>query len=141
MPIICSKYCRPSWFKGRHLQTIMPALFRKVDGVLLQRERIATKDRDFIDIDWSLKGNKKLVILSHGLEGNSRQPYILGMIKFFNEAGWDTMSWNFRGCSGETNNKIGFYHAGFSEDLATAIEHARATHTYQQIVLIGFSLG
>jgi uncharacterized protein len=141
MPIIHSEYRRPSWFKGRHLQTIMPALFRRVEGVVVQRERMATKDHDFIDVDWSLKGNKKLVILSHGLEGNSRQPYILGMTKIFNEAGWDTISWNFRGCSGEINDKVGFYHAGSSEDLAVVIEHAHNRRMYQQIVLVGFSLG
>ncbi len=141
MPIISSNYRPPSWFKGRHLQTILPALFRNVVGLELRRERIHTPDGDFLDIDWSQKGNKKIAILSHGLEGSSRQPYMLGMAKSLNEAGWDTLNWNFRGCSGEINNKVRFYHAGYSEDLAFVIEHARKTGNYQQIVLIGFSLG
>jgi uncharacterized protein len=147
MPIISSQYRPPSWFKGRHLQTIMPVLFRKVLGVKLRRERINTPDGDFLDLDWSIDGTldsnncEKIAILSHGLEGSSRQPYMLGMAKTLNEAGWDTLSWNFRGCSGELNNKVRFYHAGYSDDLALVIEHVRKTTHYKQIVLVGFSLG
>ncbi len=141
MPIISSGYNRPSWLKGGHLQTIIPALFRKVEGVVLQRERISTRDNDFIDVDWSRQGNKRLAILSHGLEGSSRQHYMLGMTKALVEEGWDTMSWNFRGCSGELNNKVCFYHAGSTEDLEVVIQHAFDRHVYEQIILVGFSLG
>lgn len=140
MPLISSKYRSPSWFKGRHMQTIVPALFRRVTGVNLIRERISTPDQDFLDIDWSRKGNKRIAILSHGFEGSSRQPYILGMTKALNEAGWDTLSWNFRGCSGEINNKVRFYNAASSDDLELVIEYARK-HGYTRIALIGFSLG
>jgi len=145
MPIISSQYRPPSWFKGRHLQTIVPVLFRKVIGVDLRRERIDTPDGDFLDLDWSRDSAhsnvRKIAILSHGLEGSSRQPYMLGMAKTLNEAGWDTLSWNFRGCGGEINNKVRFYHAGYSDDLALVIEYVRKTSTYKQIALIGFSLG
>jgi predicted alpha/beta-fold hydrolase len=141
MPIISSKYRTPSWLKGSHMQTIMPALFKKVIDVTVHRERIATPDGDFLDIDWSRQGNKRLAILSHGLEGNSGQTYILEMTRALNQAGWDTLSWNFRGCSGEINNKVRFYHAGSSDDLELVIEHARVPSSYTQIALIGFSIG
>lgn len=140
MPIISSQYRAPSWLKGRHMQTIVPALFRRVAGLELQRVRISTSDHDFLDLDWSRKGNKRLAILSHGFEGSSRQPYILGMTKALNQAGWDTLSWNLRGCSGESNNKVRFYNAASSDDLEQVIEYARK-HNYSRIVLIGFSLG
>ncbi len=146
MPIINSAYHPPSWFKGRHLQTIVPVLFRKVVGIQHHRERINTDDGDFLDLDWSwsspeLAKSDKIAIISHGLEGSSRQPYMLGMAKTFNNAGWDTLSWNYRGCSGELNNKVRFYHAGYSDDLILVIDHVRKISTYKQIVLIGFSLG
>lgn len=140
MPIISSKYSSPSWYKGRHMQTIVPAIFRRVVGVEVERERIATPDEDFLDLDWSKKGNSKLAVMSHGFEGSTRQPYMLGMTKALNEAGWDTLSWNFRGCSGEMNNKVRFYNAAVSSDLELVIEYARQKG-YKQIVLIGFSLG
>lgn len=140
MPIISSNYRSPSWYKGRHMQTIVPAIFRRVAGVETKRERIATPDEDFLDLDWSRKGNDRLAILSHGFEGSTRQPYMLGMTKALNEAGWDTLSWNCRGCSGEINNKVRFYNAASSADMELVIENARK-HNYKQIVLIGFSLG
>src|SRR5579885_3739011 len=140
MPIISSKYRSPSWFKGRHTQTIVPAIFRRVEGVDTKRERILTPDQDFLDLDWSRKGHKRLAILTHGFEGSTRQPYMLGMTKALNKAGWDTVSWNFRGCSGEINNKVRFYNAASSEDLEFIIAHARK-QGYARYVLIGFSLG
>ncbi len=141
MAIIYPDYQPPSWIKGKHTETVFPSLFRVVKDVEYERERISTFDFDFLDIDWSRKGNKRLVILSHGLEGNSKQSYVLGMVKALNEAGWDTLSWNFRGCSGELNQSLKLYHAGTTEDLECVINYALTQYQYDEIALIGFSLG
>lgn len=141
MPILSSHYKAPAWIGGKHAQTIIPALFRKVTGVNLVRERIPTEDYDFLDIDWCTRGHSRLVIISHGLEGNSRQPYSLGMIKAFTSSGWDALAWNFRGCSGEPNQSVRFYHAGSTGDLKSVIQHAVRTGRYSRIALLGFSLG
>src|SRR5258708_1831746 len=117
MPFIPSSYRAPKWLLGKHSETIIPSLFRQVEGVSYQRERIFTLDGDFLDLDWSCKGNRSLAILSHGLEGSSSSSYILGMVKALNETGFDTVAWNFRSCSGELNLQKKFYHAGNSEDL------------------------
>src|SRR5688572_22155778 len=104
MPLISqSDYKPPFYLFNAHLQTIIPGLFRKVQGVKYTRERITTTDGDFLDLDWSCKGNKRIAIVSHGLEGNSYRPYVLGMVKELNANGWDALAWNFRGCSGEIN--------------------------------------
>jgi predicted alpha/beta-fold hydrolase len=105
------------------------------------RERISTEDNDFLDLDWSRVDSKKLVILSHGLEGSSRQCYILGMVKEFNARGWDALAWNFRSCSGELNKTVRLYHGGSTYDLKTVIDHACKTKKYKKICLVGFSLG
>ena len=42
----------PKWLYTKHLQTIVPNLYRKVEGVLYNRERIETWDDDFLDLDW-----------------------------------------------------------------------------------------
>lgn len=141
MPVISSKYKAPAWIGGKHAQTIIPALFRTVTGVEFLRERISTDDGDFLDIDWSRCDSKKLVICSHGLEGSTRQHYILGMTKEFNARGWDVLGWNFRGCSGEPNRAIRDYNGGCTEDLKCVIDHACKTKLYKKISLIGFSLG
>ncbi len=142
MPVLESSFTAPPlWARGRHLETIIPAFFRKVEGVVYTRERLVMADADFIDLDWSVRGYQKLAILNHGLEGSSKQPYVLGMVKELNNGGWDTLSWNFRSCSGELNNHIRLYHAGSTEDLANVVSHALKEKKYKEIALIGFSLG
>lgn len=141
MPLIPSSYKAPKWLLGKHSETVLPSLFRQVEGVNYIRERIPTFDGDFLDLDWSGKGGSRLAVLSHGLEGSTRSPYILGMVKTLNENGWDTAAWNFRGCSGELNLRRRFYHAGSTEDLDSVVKHALKTRRYSEIILIGFSLG
>ena len=140
MPIIPdSKYRRPKWLFNGHLETIYPAIFRKVDLKKPVRERINTSDGDFLDLDWYRQGSNKLVIINHGLEGNSSRAYILGMAKIFLENGHDVLCWNYRGCGEELNQKAIFYHSGATYDLKSVIEHAQSG--YDELHLIGFSLG
>ncbi len=141
MPIISSDYKAPLWIGGKHAQTVLPSLFRKVVGVNYLRERIPTNDNDFLDLDWSRIGGKKLLVLSHGLEGSSRQPYILGMVKEFNARGWDALAWNFRGCGGEPNHSARIYHGGNTADLDAVVRHGAETKNYKEICLVGFSFG
>ncbi len=142
MPIIAkSSYVPPIGFGNGHIQTLLPTLFRKVKGVGYERERIWTPDDDFLDLDWSRIGAKKLAIISHGLEGNSERWYVLGMVGAINRGGWDGLAWNMRGCSGEANKKLRFYHSGATEDLEVVIEHVLKQRKYEAIALVGFSLG
>ncbi len=142
MPIINSCYqAPPLWVRGKHFETIIPALFRKVEGVIYQRERLYTADKDFIDLDWSKVGSKKVAIIAHGAEGDTQKPYILGMVKELNAEGWDTLSWNLKGCSGEINQQKGFYHAASSEDLSHVVNFVVGTKKYKEVALIGFSIG
>ncbi len=133
-------YNRPKLLFSSHLETIFPALFRTVKDITYERERIDTPDGDFLDLDWVKKGNSKLVIISHGLEGSADRPYMKGMAKVFSENGFDVLTWNFRGCSEEMNKLPRFYHSGATEDLETVVEHA-SKQNYGEINLVGFSLG
>ncbi len=142
MPIVPrSSYRAPFLLSNGHLQTIIPTLFRKVDGVIYQREQIATPDDDFLDIDWSPVGSDRLGVVAHGLEGSSDRAYVRGMVRQLNRQGWDALAWNFRGCSGETNRKLRSYHSGATDDLDTVIQHVLQKDVYQRIALIGFSMG
>lgn len=141
MPLIPSKHKAPFYLFNGHLQTIVPGLFRQVAGVIYERERLVTPDEDFIDLDWSRVGSDTLVILSHGLEGDTGRPYITGMVKVFNAEGIDAMAWNYRSCSGEPNKLLRSYHLGASDDLELVVQHALSTYTYKTIHLIGFSAG
>ena len=105
MPLVeNSTYTKPKILFNRHLETIIPGLFRKVKGLPIPvREMIDTPDGDFLALDWYRNGSEKLMIVSHGLEGDSARPYILGMVKKFISSGWDVLAWNYRGCGGEMN--------------------------------------
>ncbi|MEO1098627.1 MAG: alpha/beta fold hydrolase [Bacteroidota bacterium] len=81
-----------------------------------------------------------MAILSHGLEGNSTRPYILGMARAVANSGYDVLAWNYRGCSEEMNRKLRFYHSGATDDFQVIIDHALKIG-YTSIHLIGFSLG
>lgn len=140
MALVNSSYNRSKWYLNGHLETILPGLFRSVSDVNFTRERIDTPDDDFLDLDWIKNDAKKLVIISHGLEGSSDRPYMKGMAKAFSKNGFDVVAWNFRGCSGEVNRQVRFYHSGASDDLHTVVLHA-IEEGYKSIHLIGFSLG
>ncbi len=129
----------PNWMFNGHLQTILPA-FRKV-SFYYERERITTSDGDFLDLDWAESGSRKLLILTHGLEGNSERPYMMGMAKRFFKEGWNVLAWNCRSCSGELNLKPRLYNHGEIGDIGEVIAHALRTKDYERIVLVGFSMG
>jgi len=141
MPLITSPTYRAPWgLSNGHLQTILPVIFRRALLITHERERIATPDGDFLDLDWNRdQRSDSLVIITHGLEGNSANASVQGMARAFHRAGWDTLAWNLRGCSGEMNRLLRTYHSGAWEDLQCVIDHASTG--YRNIVLVGFSIG
>jgi predicted alpha/beta-fold hydrolase len=141
MPLVPSTYRAPAFLRGGHLQTIHPALCRRVPFITTRRERLELPDGDFLDLDWVGQGSDRLVILSHGLEASSKAPYIQGMAGALHRRGWDVLAWNCRGCSGEPNRLPRAYHSGASEDLDEVVRHALAVHPASRIDLVGFSLG
>ena len=142
MPVIDSRYDSPKFMHNGHFQTLYPYFFRKVDDVPFQRVRIATRDKDFLDLDYTDVGSDELVIISHGLEGSSSTGYVKGMSKFFaNTQKMDVVSWNFRSCSGELNRYPQFYHGASIEDLDDVVEFCKKRKPYKKINFIGFSLG
>lgn len=130
-------------YPGRygHFQTVFPTLFRRITGVDWRRKQLKTPDSDFIDLDWMVNDYSRLVLLCHGLEGSSDTHYMRGMARACAGSGWDVLAYNFRGCSGKPNLLAKSYHSGSTDDLALVIKHALAPGNYQQLALVGFSLG
>ncbi len=143
MPLIKSDYNPPWIFKNGHFSTIYSAKFRPSHVLKQERERITLSDGDFIDIDWSFSKiqRNKVAILLHGLEGNAQRNYIKGIGTMLIKNDWDVIGVNYRGCSGETNLTYQSYHSGKTDDLAEIIKFVLEKDKYQEIVLIGFSLG
>lgn len=142
MPLIPSTYVPPFWLRGGHLQTIYPALFRRMPWITRERERIEIADGDFLDLDWKRSGRAdRVAIVSHGLEGKSRDTCVQGMAAALARGGWDVAAWNCRGCGGEANRLLRSYHSGATEDLAEVVDHVLRDGRYRRVALIGFSLG
>jgi len=137
-----SSYMPPRLLKNGHMQSLYSIVLRAKAQVSYQRERFDTPDGDFLDLDWSLVGSPDvLAIVCHGLVGDSKQPYMLGMVKALNRRGISALAWNQRGCGGEPNKKPFSYHCGSTEDLHLVTESVARSGRFRTIVLIGFSMG
>jgi predicted alpha/beta-fold hydrolase len=142
MPILSSNYHKtPTFYFNGHLETILPSIWRKVEGVTYEREKIDTPDGDFLNLDWSRVGGNRLLIVSHGLEGDSQRHYARGLVKLFNQKRIDVLVWNNRSCGGEINRQPILYHHGSTYDLDTVVKHALSKTNYIGIFLAGISMG
>ena len=141
MPIVSASYERRPWylFNG-HMETIFPSIRNKGPKLNYRRERLELEDGDFLDLDWLDGSSQQLLVVTHGLEGNSERHYVKRPMKLFRDLGWTALAWNCRGCSGEVNRLPRFYHHGATEDLDAVISHALAKG-FNQVVLLGFSMG
>ncbi|OUS00781.1 alpha/beta hydrolase [Flavobacteriales bacterium 33_180_T64] len=142
MPIVESTFKPLFQFKNGFFATVYSGIFRKVSGVLQKRERIETRDHDFLDLDWSYSEGKSdaVIILLHGLEGHAQRPYVTGTAKLFNQNEVDAVCVNFRSCSGEDNRFYNSYHSGATNDLDDVIQHC-IQKGYSEIYIKGISIG
>lgn len=144
----------PGWLAGGgkvggNLQTLWPAVISKRLVATMpryRRERWATPDDDFIDIDWLDSGEepfeaaRPLLVLFHGLEGSSASHYARGFAQAAAQRGWRYAVVHFRGCSGEPNLTARAYHSGDFEEIAWILERFRSHHR-GPLRAVGVSLG
>lgn len=143
MPLVdVSQYRPPLLLRQGDLHTVLPYLMRRVPGVDYRRERVGTPDGDFLDLDFPLSntGKRPLVVMVHGLEGDSQANYITGLANALDKGGFDSVALNFRGCSGEANRKLISYHSARTEDLDFVVG-LLADRGHADLVVVGFSLG
>ena len=144
-------YRAPVWLPGGNLQTIWPALYgRQVRGgpVPFRRERWATPDGDFIDVDWLDSGpaaiapasGQPLLVLFHGLEGSSSSHYAQAFADFCRARSVAFAVAHFRGCSGELNRAPRAYHSGDFEEIDWILRRFGQQHS-GPLVAAGVSLG
>ena len=141
-------YRAPSWLAGSHAQTIYPALF-KGRGPSLRRQRLETFDGDFIDLDWLdaparptlATGDSPLVVLFHGLEGDSSSHYARALMRRLRAIGWRGVVPHFRGCSGEPNLLPRAYHSGDYVEIGWMLSAIRALEPSAALYAVGVSLG
>jgi predicted alpha/beta-fold hydrolase len=134
---------KAGWAAGPHAQTLAARVLRSPDGPDVQRERIETEDGDFLDIDWGpdLGADAPVALILHGLEGSSRRRYVRSVSRTLIKHGVRPVAMNFRGCSGEPNRSLRFYHSGETSDPTAVLELIRRRHPGRPVGAMGFSLG
>jgi len=139
-------YTAPAWLPGGNLQTIWAALCaHRTRGPVpaYRRERWATPDGDFVDLDFlasDVSARRPLIVLFHGLEGSSHSHYS----EAFADVAWrGKLTYvvpHFRGCSGEPNLAPRAYHSGDHAEIDFILRRLRQQHP-GPIVAVGVSLG
>ena len=134
-------YRAPWWLPGRHLQTLYPALALRPRPPRYRRSRWELPDGDFTDLDW-LDGpaGAPVVVLFHGLEGDSRSPYAAALMQALARRGWRGVVPHFRGCSGEPNRLARAYHSGDAEEIGMLLGRLHA-EAGGPLFAAGISLG
>jgi predicted alpha/beta-fold hydrolase len=145
------RYDAPAWLPGPHAQTIWPSLIAPRPSVSYRRERWATPDADFIDLDWADAAGhgdasrRPLLALFHGLEGNSHSHYSRALMAQAHHRNCDGVVIHFRGCSGELNLQPRAYHSGDSDEadwvLRRLAHHRANTGHHGPLWVAGISLG
>ena len=88
------------WIRNAHLQTMLPTISRRNLTFPTISERLELEDGDFLDLAWTAlptaENNKPIVIIFHGLEGAVESPYVKGIMRAVNTAGWIGLVMHFR---------------------------------------------
>ncbi len=139
-------YRAPRWLPGGNLQTVWAAtraLRHRGPPPVFARERWATPDGDFIDVDHcrpDTAAPRQHLVLFHGLEGSSASAYAQAFACVARARGWDFSVPHFRGCSGELNRAPRAYHSGDFEEIAWILTRLRQTSA-APLLVAGVSLG
>jgi len=102
-----------------------------------------TPDGDFFDVDWGPDPGPRAatVVVLHGLEGSSQRKYVRSVCRELLADGVRPVALNFRGCSGEPNRALRYYHSGDSTDVRQLIAVIRERRPGLPVGGMGFSLG
>lgn len=142
MPVYQPQIKPPIHQIGGHLQTILPNVARKVSPLNYQRQRLELPDGDFLDLDFAYQHNTKgMLIIGHGLEGNSSRVYVRGIAHYFGQRGYAICAINFRSCSGELNRLKRMYHHGDYPDLQNICTYLKQNYGTLPLHYVGFSMG
>lgn len=129
---------------NRHCQTIIPGVLKclwELPNYGRPSEIWDTPDGDFIQVDWADKGDgKPLLVLFHGLEGNSRAHYARRVGRIARKNNWSFAVPQFRGCSDEPSRGRWGYHAGDFQQVSWILREFRQRHV-GEIHAVGISIG
>jgi predicted alpha/beta-fold hydrolase len=141
-------YRAPPWLPTGNLQTIWAATRAQRhlgSAPVFVRERWATPDQDFVDVDHLQRDPaaglpSRHLVLFHGLEGSSASQYAQAFGSLAQARGWAYSVPHFRGCSGELNLAPRAYHSGDFEEIGWILQRLRQRAS-APLWVVGISLG
>jgi len=95
----------------------------------MRRETVETRDGDVWTFDWlddERSGASPLVVLFHGLEGNSDSHYARALFAALVARSWRGVVPHFRGCAGGPNRLPRAYHSGDHAEIAAMLDAIRS---------------
>eukprot|EP00049_Salpingoeca_infusionum_P027300 m.31547 g.31547 ORF g.31547 m.31547 type:complete len:411 (-) comp9430_c0_seq1:290-1522(-) len=117
-----------------------------VRGVF-ERELLTMSDGGTIGLDWSLatttesERKQALVLILHGLCGESLSRYVVHTVESANASGYDTVTLVARGCGGVRLTTSYGFHAAHTGDIEECLVHLQSLFPTRPIYAVGFSLG
>ena len=144
--VITKSHFRPAVFAtNRHLQTLLPTLFRVNHAVLYEHRQITLPDGDFVDLAWNRiptqPQTRPIVVIFHGLEGSIGSPYAKGLMQSLDRRGWNVVVMHFRNCSDRMNLAARTYHSGETTDARFLLQWLHQKYPEAPLLAVGYSLG
>uniref|UniRef100_A0A8C5MRX1 Phospholipase ABHD3 n=1 Tax=Leptobrachium leishanense TaxID=445787 RepID=A0A8C5MRX1_9ANUR len=149
-PVVKDTYRPTIWCFEGHLQTIIRVFLVSKPQVSYRSEVISTADGGQISLDWvdndestrfPDRSSRPTIVFLPGLTGNSRQSYILHLVRRASQDGYRSVVFNNRGFGSEKLLTPRTFCAANTEDLSRVITHVQRLAPDAPLVAVGVSLG
>jgi len=138
-------------YSVRNISRVCMQLFRMRDLVVFDRELLTLSDGGTIALDWGshfhadqcapLTASSPVVILFHGLVGDSQSEYIFHMSGQLLKRGYRVVAVVARGCGGLSLTTGRVFAGRRTSDVASAIHTVADRYPSAKLFGVGFSLG
>jgi predicted alpha/beta-fold hydrolase len=144
-----SPFVSPWWLRGAHLQTLSGHFLRSPTDLSEKLPRIeiplsGSFDRlvgELIVADSKASDSQEvLVILFHGLTGNSSSVYMRRFGLSLSQHGFSVLLMNHRDCGIGEGLAQSLFHSGRGEDVSDVVQFCRINFPQKKLVVVGFSL-
>lgn len=135
------KIISPLWARGGHLQTLWAHyLGSSKISEKSQVFTVLTSDGDQLVCEEFHRSSSVIVVLLHGLSGDSSADYMQITGREFLKENLHLVLMNHRGAGalGEGAKKI--YHSGRADDLSMVLKYLRLNYPDKKIITVGFSM-